>query len=220
MASLLYGSGLRVSECTQLRVKDLDFENHVIHLRAAKGNKDRVTPLPDVVVPMLTSHLARVRSLHERDPKIGFGAVSLPQALVRKYPQAPREWRWQFVFPSARRRHDSTMQTQVRWHVSETTLQRAVKKAIDAAQVTKAGSCHTFRHSFATQLLASGYDIRTVQELLGHSSVRTTQIYTHVLKRGGLAVRSPLDAGDPRLSARPGTVRGGSADVPRVGPRR
>jgi integron integrase len=193
MASLLYGAGLRLMECVRLRVKDLDFERSQITVREGKGGKDRVTMLPRVTVEPLLLHLNRVKALHERDVVEGFGRVSLPYALMRKYPNADREWGWQYVFPSSRRSIDPHSGYERRHHVVETALQRAVKQAIRATGINKPGSCHTFRHSFATHLLEEGYDIRTVQELLGHADVKTTMIYTHVLNRGGKGVLSPLD---------------------------
>lgn len=192
MAQLLYGSGLRLSECVQLRVKDIDFAQRQIIVRDAKGMHDRVTMLPASLVKPLQEHLQRVKRLHEEDLARGYGAVYLPFALERKYPNANREWGWQYVCPSARLSPDS-QGIMRRFYISESTLQRAVKKAARLAGINKPVGCHTFRHSFATHLLQNGYDIRTVQELLGHKDVRTTMIYTHVLQRGGQAVRSPLD---------------------------
>ena len=194
MASLLYGSGLRVSECLRLRVKDVDFETHSILVRDAKGAKDRITMLPQRLVESLQTHLVGVYHLHQHDLAEGFGEVFLPHALARKYPNAAREWGWQFVFPATSRSVDPRSGRTRRHHVHESLIQKAVKTAIRTARITKHASCHTFRHSFATHLIEDGYDIRTVQELLGHSDVRTTMIYTHVLNRGPGAVRSPLDS--------------------------
>jgi integron integrase len=193
MARLLYGSGLRLMECVRLRVKDVDFQYRQITVRDGKGQKDRVTMLPARLVEPLSTHLARVKRLHETDLADGYGAVYLPYALERKYPHANREWGWQYVFPASKRSVDPRSDAVRRHHLAETVLQRAVKQAVRAAGLSKPASCHTFRHSFATHLLANGSDIRTVQELLGHHDVSTTMIYTHVLKQGGLAVRSPLD---------------------------
>jgi len=193
MADLLYGAGLRLLECVRLRVKDLDFEMRQITVRDGKGEKDRVTMLPQSVLEPLRAHLEKVKVLHAHDLEEGFGEVYLPYALDRKYPDASREWGWQYVFPAAGRSVDPRSGKERRHHVDEQTLQRAMKKAVRAAGLTKPASCHTLRHSFATHLLQSGYDIRTVQELLGHQDVATTMIYTHVLNRGGSGVISPLD---------------------------
>ncbi|HEY2982146.1 MAG TPA: integron integrase, partial [Anaerolineales bacterium] len=193
MTELLYGSGLRLMECLRLRVKDLDFENHQLIVRDGKGEKDRASVLPDSLVPALRVQIASVRRLHEQDLKEGLGDVALPYALDRKYPQAGRELAWQFVFPAAQRSIDPRAGVIRRHHVDESVLQRAIKVAARVAGISKPVSPHTFRHSFATHLLQTGYDIRTVQELLGHKDVKTTMIYTHVLQRGGLAVKSPLD---------------------------
>jgi integron integrase len=194
VAALLYGSGLRLQEAVTLRVKDVDFEAGEIRLRRGKGQKDRVTPLPAALRERLPLHLEGVRALHAADRSAGFGAVTLPDALSRKYPAAPGEWAWQWVFPARRRYRDVAAGTERRHHLHETVVQRAVKRAVHAAGIAKPASCHTLRHSFATHLLATGHDIRTIQELLGHRSVQTTMIYTHVLNRGGLGVRSPLDS--------------------------
>ena len=193
MASLLYGSGLRLMECVRLRVKDLDFERLQLTVRDGKGGKDRVTVLPSTLVDPLRRQLERARALHESDLSEGFGRVYLPHALARKYPNAEREWCWQYVFPASRRSVDPRGGAERRHHVSETVLQKAVRGAVRAARIDKPGSCHTLRHSFATHLLESGYDIRTIQELLGHADVSTTMIYTHVLNKGGRGVRSPLE---------------------------
>ena len=194
MAKLLYGSGLRALECVRLRVKDLDFEQRCLTVRDGKGEKDRVTMLPEAALAPLREHLARVQQLHDRDLKDGCGAVHLPYALAVKYPNADREWCWQYVFPAKSLSIDPRTGRQRRHHLSESSLQKAVHAAARLAGITgKPVGCHTFRHSFATHLLENGYDIRTVQELLGHKDVKTTMIYTHVLNRGGLAVRSPLD---------------------------
>ncbi len=192
-ASLLYGAGLRLMECLRLRVKDLDFGYKQIVVRDGKGNKDRVTMLPAVVAEPLKAHLAFVKGLHMRDLKEGFGRVYLPFALARKYPNADCEWGWQYVFPAATRSLDPVSRLVHRHHLGEWVLQKAVKDAVRAAGIIKPASCHTLRHSFATHLLEDGYDIRTVQELLGHKDVRTTMVYTHVLNRGGRGVKSPLD---------------------------
>ena len=193
MASLLYGSGLRLIECLRLRVKDVDFENQQITVRDGKGKKDRVTMLPNSVIEPLKLQLEKAKRLHQQDLAEGYGAVYLPYALEQKYPNASRQWRWQYVFPAAKRSVDRGSGVTRRHHIGEDSLQRALKKAVQQARITKHGSCHTFRHSFATHLLEDGYDIRTVQELLGHKNVKTTMIYTHVLNRGGRGVRSPLD---------------------------
>jgi integron integrase len=193
MASLLYGAGLRLRECLKLRVKDVDFGYRQIVVRDGKGAKDRVTMLPRSVLEPLERHLARVKALHERDLGAGCGEVELPDALARKYPRAQCEWGWKFVFPSHKLSTDPRTGALRRHHVYENYLIRGVKQAAFAAHIAKHVSCHTLRHSFATHLLASGYDIRTVQELLGHADVSTTMIYTHVLNRGGRGVRSPLD---------------------------
>ncbi len=193
MAKLLYGSGMRLMECVRLRVKDVDFELNQIVVRDGKGFKDRVTVLPESVKPLLKSHLERVKLLHEQDLKAGGGTVHLPYALERKYPSANREWGWQYVFPAAGLSRDPRSGVVQRHHVNEEGLQRAVKQAVRLAGINKPASCHSLRHTFATRLLEKGYDIRTVQELLGHASVVTTQIYTHVMQKPGLGVRSPLD---------------------------
>ena len=193
MASLLYGSGLRLMECVRLRVKDLDFAYRQITVRDGKGQKDRVTMLPQSLSEPLQQHLEKVKALHEQDLAAGFGEVYLPFALERKYINAGREWGWQYVFPASNRSIDPRSGRERRHHLDEKSLQRAVKQAVREAALTKPASCHTFRHSFATHLLQAGYDIRTVQELLGHKDVSTTMIYTHVLNKGGQGVDSPLD---------------------------
>lgn len=195
MASLLYGSGLRLMECLRLRIKDLDFAYYQITIRDGKGDKDRLTMLPRSLRERLQAQIERVRQIHKEDLAEGFGEVYLPHALAKKYPGAAIELGWQYLFPAARRSVDPRSGIVRRHHVSENALQRAVKNAIRDAGILKSGSCHSFRHSFATHLLENGYDIRTVQELLGHKDVRTTMIYTHALNRGNIAVRSPLDSG-------------------------
>ncbi len=193
MAGLLYGAGLRQIECLSLRVKDFDFPYRQIMVRDGKGARDRVTMLPENLVQPLQQHLGKVRLLHGRDLKEGFGEVRLPHALARKYPRAGRAWAWQFAFPSASRSADPDGGMMRRNHVHPDTLSRAVARAALRAGIDKRVSCHTLRHSFATHLLERGYDIRTVQELLGHSDVSTTMIYTHVMNKGARAVKSPLD---------------------------
>ena len=193
MAALLYGAGLRQAECLALRVKDVDFAYRHIVVRDGKGARDRVVPLPEATVQALHEHLCRVRTLHRRDIDEGYGEVWLPHALARKYPRAARQWAWQFLFPSKNRSVDPRSGAVRRHHLYPDTLGRAIKQASNAAGIVKPVSCHTLRHSFATHLLERGHDIRTVQELLGHSDVSTTMIYTHVMNKGARGVRSPLD---------------------------
>jgi integron integrase len=193
MAGLLYGSGLRLMECVRLRVKDIDFALAQITVRDAKGGKDRVTMLPLNLSEPLRRYLLRVKAQHEQDLEDGFGTVHLPFALGRKLPNAAREWAWQYVFPSSRIAVDPRSGKRQRHHVAEGILQSAIKKAVDASGIVKRANCHSLRHSFATHLLTKGYDIRTVQELLGHKDVSTTMIYTHVLNKPGRGVKSPLD---------------------------
>lgn len=193
MASLLYGAGLRLMECVRLRVKDVDVAYHQITVHDGKGAHDRVTMLPQSVELGLQRHLERVKLLHEADLLEGFGEVYLPYAFERKEPSAAKAWEWQYVFPASRRSRDPRSGVERRHHLAETVLQKAVKGAIHQAEIHKRGSCHTLRHSFATHLIEDGYDIRTVQELLGHKDVSTTMVYTHVPQRGGKGVRSPLD---------------------------
>jgi integron integrase len=193
MGSLLYGSGLRLMECVRLRVKDVEFTRREILVRDGKGYKDRVSMLPDALVNPLKEHLRRVRALHEEDLAAGRSDVYLPFALAKKYPNASREWGWQYVFPARQYSVDPRSGKERRHHIHEQSLQRAIKQAARDADMSKPVSPHVLRHSFATHLLQGGYDIRTVQELLGHKDVSTTMIYTHVLNRGGRGVESPLD---------------------------
>jgi integron integrase len=194
VVQLLYGAGLRLMECLRLRIKDIDFERNEITVRDGKGGKDRVTVLPVRVKEDLRRCIVHSKNLHDFDLSEGYGEVSMPYALARKYPNAAKDFRWQYVFPANHRAVDPVTKMIKRHHVLPDTIQRQVKRAIHDSGVQKFGSCHTFRHSFATHVLESGYDIRTVQELLGHSDVSTTMVYTHVLNRGGQGVCSPLDA--------------------------
>jgi integron integrase len=193
MASLVYGSGLRLLECAELRVKDVRLERAELIVRDGKGGKDRVTVLPGSLRTPLSNHLARVEALHERDVGAGRGRVALPDALALKYPNAAGEGAWQWVFPATRFYPDRVTGEKRRHHLHESVLQRAVKDAVRAAGIPRNATCHSLRHSFATHLLEAGYDIRTIQELLGHRDVSTTMIYTHLLNQGGCGVRSPLD---------------------------
>jgi integron integrase len=194
IAVLMYGTGMRLMECLRLRMKDVDFGSNEILIRQGKGDRDRRTMLPVKVKPPLQQHLERVKKIHARDLADGYGRVPLPDALQRKYPNASSDWRWQFVFPQARRWVNQETKEQGRHHVDASIIQKSIKAAVSKAGIAKLATAHSLRHSFATHLLEDGYDIRTIQELLGHKDVKTTMIYTHVLSRGGRGVRSPADA--------------------------
>ena len=200
IAKLLYGSGLRLMEALRLRVKDIDLERNQILVREGKGAKDRITLLPEAIKTVLAEHLQRVKQIYEKDFDNGYDGVSMPDALERKYPNASKERAWQYLFPSEKCFTDRITGEAKRHHLHESNLQKAVKRAARLARISKQVSCHTFRHSFATHLLENGYDIRTVQELLGHKDVSTTMIYTHVVNKGTTGVRSPLDVLDNQLS--------------------
>jgi integron integrase len=193
IVTILYGSGLRISEAIRMRVKDVDFEYNQILVRNGKGRKDRLTVLPAVIIGTLQKQIKKVQLLHQKDTQMGFGKVLMPKALDRKYPNAAKKLGWQYLFPSRKIAKDPRSGLQHRHHISDTFIQRSVQKAVKKAAINKHATCHTFRHSFATHLLANGYDIRTVQELLGHKDVKTTMIYTHVLNKGGKSVKSPVD---------------------------
>ena len=193
IAFLMYGAGLRLMECLRLRVQDLDFSKNQVTVRGGKGDKDRVTMLPESVKKPLAEHLSKVKKIHYADIARGYGRVLMPEALARKYPNASKEWRWQWVFPQETMWQNKQTGERGRHHIDESIIQKAVKDAVAKAGFVKRATCHTFRHSFATRLLEDGYDIRTVQELLGHKDLKTTMIYTHVLNKGPSAVRSPAD---------------------------
>jgi integron integrase len=193
VVKLLYGSGLRILEAVRLRIKDVDFAMKQVTVRSGKGDKDRVTTFPATLTPLLQNHLLRVKAMHQQDLAAGMGQVYMPEALGRKYPQAGREWVWQYVFPAAGRSKDPRTGMVRRHHVNELAVQRAMKEAVRLARLRKPATCHTLRHCFATHLLEAGYDIRTVQDLLGHQDVATTMIYLHVMQKPGIGVKSPLD---------------------------
>ena len=193
MAQLMYGCGLRLMECLRLRIKDVDLENDLLMVRSGKGEKDRALMIPEKIKEELSKHVASVKEVHDQDVKMGYGEVSLPDALEKKYPGAPKEWGWQWMFPAEKLSVDPRTGKVMRWHIHPSAIQRAVKEAVMKAGVPKMASCHTLRHGFATHLLEAGHNIRTIQELLGHKHVNTTMIYTHVTRKKPSEIRSPLD---------------------------